>query len=53
MSSIPENVIETRDEIVRNIFNCNAKVNEESMEGNVSKYRAAQHHYETELIDVE
>ena len=32
MSSIPENVIETRDEIVRNIFNCNAKVNEKSKE---------------------
>lgn len=28
MPAIQENVIETRDEIVKNMFNCNAKINE-------------------------
>lgn len=51
MPSREENVIETRDEIVRNIFNCNARVNEEAMEGNVGKYRNVSE--EVELIEVE
>jgi len=44
-------VIETRDEIVKNMFNCNAKVNEEAGEGN--SYRGRNELREDDFIDVE
>lgn len=44
-------MIETRDEIVKNMFNCNAKVNEEAGEGNT--YRGRNELREDDFIDVE
>ena len=44
-------MIETRDEIVKNMFNCNAKVNEEAGEGN--SYRGRNELREDDFIDVE
>lgn len=44
-------MIETRDEIVKNMFNCNAKVNEEVGEGNT--YRGRNELQEDDFIDIE